>query len=105
MPAPLNAALVANEENVAKSECLGLMSVCFWLGFFISISSYLGLRKSCFGFLCGSVFLFQKPIYLLKVSFVILSFSNELFDVVSPFLRRFEFQVVSLTGALKLRLI
>ncbi|EGR1589633.1 hypothetical protein D6L39_24470 [Vibrio parahaemolyticus] len=39
----LNAALVANEENVAKSECLGLMSVCFWLGFFISISSYLGL--------------------------------------------------------------
>ena len=36
-------------------------------------------------FLCGSVFLFQKPIYLLKVSFVILSFSNELFGVVSPF--------------------
>ncbi len=30
-------------------------------------------------------FLFQKPIYLLKVSFVKLSFSNELFDVVSPF--------------------
>ena len=29
-------------------------------------------------------FLFQKPIYLLKVSFVILSFSNELFGVVSP---------------------
>ncbi|POC31828.1 hypothetical protein CRN37_12840 [Vibrio vulnificus] len=35
--------------------------------------------------MCGSVFLFQKPIYLLKVSFVILSFSNELFGVVSPF--------------------
>ncbi|EQB4364848.1 hypothetical protein ACYJ3O_004632, partial [Vibrio parahaemolyticus] len=34
---------------------------------------------------CGSVFLFQKPIYLLKVSFAILSFSNELFGVVSPF--------------------
>uniref|UniRef100_UPI0039B69A8D hypothetical protein n=1 Tax=Vibrio vulnificus TaxID=672 RepID=UPI0039B69A8D len=30
-------------------------------------------------------FLFQKPIYLLKVSFVILSFLNELFGVVSPF--------------------
>ncbi len=28
---------------------------------------------------------FQKPIYLLKVSFVILSFSNELFGVVSSF--------------------
>ncbi|WP_079880035.1 hypothetical protein, partial [Vibrio parahaemolyticus] len=27
----------------------------------------------------------QQPIYLLKVSFVILSFSNELFGVVSPF--------------------
>ncbi len=30
---PLNAALVANEENAAKAECLGLMSMCFWLGF------------------------------------------------------------------------
>ncbi|TBT24078.1 hypothetical protein D5E86_24245 [Vibrio parahaemolyticus] len=29
--------------------------------------------------------LFQKPIYLLKISFVILSFSNELFGVVSSF--------------------
>ncbi len=25
--------------------------MCFWLGFRILISSYLGLRKSCFGFL------------------------------------------------------
>ncbi|BAC94615.1 hypothetical protein [Vibrio vulnificus YJ016] len=33
----------------------------------------------------GLVFLFQEPIYLLKVCFVILSFSNELFGVVSPF--------------------
>ncbi len=40
---PLNAALVANEEKVPKAEYLGLMSVCFWLGFRISISSYLGL--------------------------------------------------------------
>ncbi|WP_409327358.1 hypothetical protein, partial [Vibrio parahaemolyticus] len=40
---PLNWALVANEENVPKADCLGLMSVCFWLGFRISISSYLGL--------------------------------------------------------------
>lgn len=30
---PLNAALVANEENVAKAECLGLMFVAFGLVF------------------------------------------------------------------------
>ncbi|EVT76842.1 hypothetical protein D018_5123 [Vibrio parahaemolyticus VP2007-007] len=29
----LNAALVANEENVAKEECLGLMFVVFGLVF------------------------------------------------------------------------
>ncbi|EGR0148420.1 hypothetical protein FRN29_21575 [Vibrio alginolyticus] len=40
---PLNAALVANEKNAAKTKYLGLRSVCFWLGFRISISSYLGL--------------------------------------------------------------
>ncbi len=40
---PLNAALVAKEENAAKAKCLGLMSMCFWLSFLISISSYLGL--------------------------------------------------------------
>uniref|UniRef100_UPI001E496F74 hypothetical protein n=1 Tax=Vibrio parahaemolyticus TaxID=670 RepID=UPI001E496F74 len=40
---PLNAALVANEEKRPKAEYLGLMSVCFWLGFRISISSCLGL--------------------------------------------------------------
>ncbi|HGF4916542.1 TPA: hypothetical protein ACF5BQ_004707, partial [Vibrio parahaemolyticus] len=33
----LNAALVANEKNAAKTEYLGLMSVCFWLGFAIQI--------------------------------------------------------------------
>ena len=39
----LNKALVANEEKVPKAECLGLMFVCVWLGFRVSISSYLGL--------------------------------------------------------------
>ncbi len=43
VPAPLNAALVANEKNAAKTKYLGLRSVCFWLSFRISISSYLGL--------------------------------------------------------------
>ncbi len=33
----LNWALVANEKNAAKTEYLGLMSVCFWLGFVIQI--------------------------------------------------------------------
>ncbi len=46
-------------------------------------------------------FLFQKPICLLKVSSVILSFSNELFGVVSPF----STALTAVTGALKLRLI
>ncbi|CDT96047.1 hypothetical protein VDIAB_280003 [Vibrio diabolicus] len=27
-------------KNIPKAEYLGLMSVCFWLGFRISISSY-----------------------------------------------------------------
>ncbi len=39
----LNWALVANEENVAKAECLGLMLVCFWACFRILIFSFLGL--------------------------------------------------------------
>ncbi len=29
---PLNWALVANEKSVPKAECLGLMSMGFWLG-------------------------------------------------------------------------
>ncbi|TOP59441.1 hypothetical protein CGH13_22480 [Vibrio parahaemolyticus] len=40
---PLNAALVANEKNRAKTKCLGLRSSAFWLGFRISTSSCLGL--------------------------------------------------------------
>ncbi|PNP21515.1 hypothetical protein AL471_011885 [Vibrio alginolyticus] len=48
---------------------------------------------------------FQKPIYLLKVSFVAL-FLQKVFLMLSVrFLRRRLFQVVSVTGALKLRLI
>ncbi len=40
---PLNWALVANEENAAKAECLELKSVCFWLGFRTSILNRSGL--------------------------------------------------------------
>ncbi|TOI34006.1 hypothetical protein CGI61_23895 [Vibrio parahaemolyticus] len=72
----LNWALVTNEENSANAEYLGLMSVYCWLGCRISISSDLGLSKSCFSFLCGLEFLFQKPIYLLKACSVALSFQQ-----------------------------
>ncbi len=48
---------------------------------------------------------FQKPIYLLKVSFVAL-FLQKVFLMLSVrFLRRCVFQVVSVINALKLRLI
>ncbi len=39
----LSKALVANEENAAKAECLELKSVCFWLGFRTSILNRSGL--------------------------------------------------------------
>ncbi|EGQ9468777.1 hypothetical protein F1K67_23120 [Vibrio parahaemolyticus] len=50
-------------------------------------------------------FLFHKPIYLLKVSFVILSSQMSFWVLLVRFLRRSMFQVVSVIGALKLRLI
>ncbi|TOF48573.1 hypothetical protein CGJ22_22730 [Vibrio parahaemolyticus] len=54
---------------------------------------------------CGCGLPFQKPIYLLKVSFVAL-FLQKVFLMLSVrFLRRCVFQVVSVTNALKLRLI
>ncbi|TOG58120.1 hypothetical protein CGI99_22875 [Vibrio parahaemolyticus] len=56
-------------------------------------------------FLLWLDFPFQKPINLLKVSFVILSSQKIFLVFLVRFLRRFEFQVVSVTGALKLRLI
>ncbi|EOV0128786.1 TPA: hypothetical protein ACX3HZ_004673, partial [Vibrio parahaemolyticus] len=76
----------------------------FLARFCISNFSLLGLCKSGFVFL-WSDFPFQKPIHLLKVSFVILSFQKIFLVLLIRFLRRFEFQVVSVTGALKLRLI
>ncbi|AXX59606.1 hypothetical protein FORC53_1267 [Vibrio vulnificus] len=55
--------------------------------------------------MCGWFFLFQKPIHLLGVSSVILSFQMGFLVLLVRFLRRFEFQVLSVTNALKLRLI
>ncbi|TPB44352.1 hypothetical protein DXJ76_13450 [Vibrio parahaemolyticus] len=51
------------------------------------------------------VFLFQKPIYLLKVSSDTLSIKKGFLVRLIRFLRRCMFQVVSVTVALKLRLI
>ncbi|AYO06069.1 hypothetical protein DMJ37_23820 [Vibrio parahaemolyticus] len=49
--------------------------------------------------------LFQKPIYVLKVSSVALSVQRSLLVLLARFLRRCMFQVVSVTGALNLSLI
>ncbi|OOE24189.1 hypothetical protein BS623_23335 [Vibrio parahaemolyticus] len=49
--------------------------------------------------------LFQKPIYMLKVSSVTLFIQRRFLVLLARFLRRCIFQVVSVTGALKLRLI
>ncbi|EGQ9575849.1 hypothetical protein F3S07_22085 [Vibrio alginolyticus] len=49
--------------------------------------------------------LFQKPIYMLKVSSVTLFVQMRFLVLLARFLRRFMFQVVSVTVAWKLRLI
>ncbi|TOE44743.1 hypothetical protein CGJ42_24305 [Vibrio parahaemolyticus] len=63
------------------------------------------MLKSRFGYFFGMGLLFQKPIYVLKVSSVTLSVRRCLLVLLARFLRRCKFQVVSVTGALKLRLI
>ena len=54
---------------------------------------------------CGFGLPFQKPIRLLRVSSVILSFQTSFLVLLGCILRRCLFQVVSVRGALKLRLI
>ncbi|HAS7008655.1 TPA: hypothetical protein I7292_24170 [Vibrio parahaemolyticus] len=56
-------------------------------------------------FLLWLDFLVQKPIYMLKVSCVTLFVRRSFLVLLARFLRRCRFQVVSVTGALKLRLI
>ncbi|WP_139046538.1 hypothetical protein [Vibrio parahaemolyticus] len=100
---PLNAALVANEEIAAKTECLGLIVrvLCSILHFELRD---LGSRKLSF------------VLFLVwfAVSEADLLVESQLCGIVSPkgffvlsvrFLRRYLFQVVSVAGALKLRLI
>ncbi|HAS6630720.1 TPA: hypothetical protein I7260_23870 [Vibrio parahaemolyticus] len=56
-------------------------------------------------FLLWLDFLFQKLVYMLKVSSVTLFVQRRFLVLLARFLRRCIFQVVSVTGALKLRLI
>ncbi|TOH42734.1 hypothetical protein CGI81_23570 [Vibrio parahaemolyticus] len=56
-------------------------------------------------FLLWLDFLFQKPIYMLKVCPAALPAQRGFLVLLARFLRRCLFQVVSVTGALKLRLI
>ncbi|MFW1410742.1 hypothetical protein ACEWAY_22680 [Vibrio parahaemolyticus] len=99
----LNAALVADEKIAAKTECLGLIVrvLCSILHFELRA---LGSRKLSF-----DLFLVW-----FAVSEADLLVESQLCGIVSPkvflvlsvrFLRRCVFQVVSVTGALKLRLI
>ncbi|EGQ9055166.1 hypothetical protein GEN90_24305 [Vibrio parahaemolyticus] len=56
-------------------------------------------------FLLWLDFLSQKPIYMLKASSVTLFVQRSFLELLARFLRRCMSQVVSVTGALKLRLI
>ncbi|MDF4599609.1 hypothetical protein P3509_08760 [Vibrio parahaemolyticus] len=56
---PLNAALVANEKNAAKAECLGLMFVHFWLGFVFQILVFQDCANQALVF-CGWIFRFRN---------------------------------------------
>ncbi|OOE29868.1 hypothetical protein BS100_08755 [Vibrio parahaemolyticus] len=56
-------------------------------------------------FLLWLDFPFQKPVYMLKVSSVTLFVQRRFLVLLIRFLLRFVSQVVSVTGALKLRLI
>ena len=97
----LNWALVANEKNATKAECLGLMSV--YLARFCVLNFWALVCGNCDS--PFSSLPFQKLIHLLKVSSVTLSFQRSFGVLLVRFLRRCFFQVVSVTSALKLRLI
>ncbi|EHR6739017.1 hypothetical protein KUK89_004582 [Vibrio parahaemolyticus] len=80
---PLNAALVANEENAAKTECLGLIVrvLCSILHFELRV---LGSRKLSFDlFLVW--FAVSEADSLVESQLCDIVFSNELFGVVVLF--------------------
>ncbi len=79
----LNRALVANEENAAKTECLGLIVrvLCSILHFELRV---LGSRKLSFE-LFPVWFAVSEADSLVESQLCDIVFSNELFGVVSPF--------------------
>ncbi len=100
---PLNAALVANEENAAKTECLGLIVrvLCSILHFELRDLGSWELSFDLF-----LVWFAISEAGLLVESQLWALFLQKAFLVLSVrFIRRCVFQVVSVTNALKLRLI
>ena len=78
----LNKALVANEENADKTECLSLMSVCFWLRFAIQ---FLSLWEIELWFLVWFGFSVSEADLLVESQLCNTLCLKELFGVVSPF--------------------
>ncbi|MGL1254384.1 hypothetical protein ACSTLX_21610, partial [Vibrio parahaemolyticus] len=77
-------ALVANEKNAAKTKCLGLMSVCFWLDFTIQflvlwVCKNRALLSCVVGFSASETDLYVESQLCNIVC------PKELFGVVSPF--------------------
>ncbi len=100
---PLNRALVANEKIAAKTECLGLIVrvLCSILHFELRV---LGSRKLSFDLFL--VWFAVSEAYLLVESQLCgIVYPKGLLGVVSSFSTACVFQVVSVTDALKLRLI
>ncbi|EMH2942572.1 hypothetical protein V6G34_003173 [Vibrio parahaemolyticus] len=84
VPAPLNAALVANEENAAKAECLELKPVCFGWGFVLQFPIvWVCENRSQVSFVVGlSV---SEADSLVESQLCDIVFLNELFGVVGSF--------------------
>ncbi|EHK9078676.1 hypothetical protein KCU32_004526 [Vibrio parahaemolyticus] len=100
----LNRALVANEENVTKAEFLGLIPMCFWLGFIFHFLTF-ELVKMALWFLVWFGFSVSETDLFVESQLCNTVCLKELLVLLVRFLRRFVFQVVSVTGALKPRLI
>ncbi len=87
-------ALVANEKNAAKTKCLGLISVCFWLDFTIQFL-VLWVCKNRALLSCVVGFSASETV---KVSSVTLFVQKSFLVLLVRFLRRCKFQVVSLSS-------
>ncbi|WP_240115404.1 hypothetical protein [Vibrio vulnificus] len=80
----LNAALVANEENVTKAEFLGLIPMCIWLGFIFQFLTF-GLVKIALWFLVWFGFSVSETDLFIESQLCNTVCLKDLFGVVSPF--------------------